>query len=253
VVVRFLGVHWPRLNGWESAVGDAGVGHAFDHSPCARTLDVLLLVGVPLGSVLLAVATVRLYGRGERRLAVTVAATLAGSVATTELLKATLGARSDMPASLANGYPSGHTTAAFATGIGFVLIAQRRRLVTPLAATAGYTAFVAGGVVLDGWHLPTDTLGALCVTAAWTFALLATLRPAVNTVVTRHDIAGAVALAFLAAAMLVAHPGLPTGVPLTRQAVEAVVGVATAALAASVALGWLVARTGRRRSEPSAA
>lgn len=241
VALRFAGIDWARLNRFERTVGVAGLRSWQQTSPFGATLDAVLTVAVPLGLIALAVVLLRVYGRGERRLAVSGAMLVAGSFVTTELLKLVLAGRLDMPHRLANGYPSGHTTLAFATGVAVVLVAPWRGRITPTAAAAGYTALIGGGVVSDGWHLPTDALGALCVTAAWALGVLALVDPPRRAQLGRRDLVGAVALASVATLLLLSHAGLRAHAPLVRQAADAVVAVAAAATVATLSVGYAIA------------
>jgi membrane-associated phospholipid phosphatase len=257
VVVRRAGIDWTRVSLWERAVGRAGTGRSFDHSPFGRALDILLLVVVPLGAVLLAPVVRGLFYRGDRRLALACIVLFGGSLATSELLKATLARRVGMPDRLAYGYPSGHTTVAFATAIVLVLAAPwHGRRLTPLAVAAGYVAFVGAGIVMDGWHLPSDAAGALCVTIAWTLASLAVLDPPVRVTVGRRDLVGAIGLTGLAIALLVTHLGVPTRAPIGRPVVEAIVAVAVAGAGATIGLACAIGCSAygwrrRRRDMPA--
>ncbi|WP_341856517.1 phosphatase PAP2 family protein [Brachybacterium sp. GPGPB12] len=70
-----------------------------------------------------------------------------------------------------NSFPSGHSTLAATTMIALVLVAGRAR---PLVAPLGLLWSGAAGIgtLVTGWHRPSDVIGAIAVSAAWTFLVL---------------------------------------------------------------------------------
>jgi membrane-associated phospholipid phosphatase len=72
-------------------------------------------------------------------------------------------------------YPSGHTTAAMAVGVGLWLIAPPR-FRRPAALVGAMLGFAVGaGVVIAGWHFISDVFGAAFVVGFWTCLVLAAL------------------------------------------------------------------------------
>lgn len=155
--------------------------YGVDSHPAAYSL--LSLVGSPplilgaLTAVLLlgALTHDRTTGRRRVRHGVAGAVVAALSIATTEVLKATL-PRPDLDlygsgSPLHNSFPSGHTTVAAAIGLGLVLAAPP--LLRPLLAAAATltTGLVAIATIVTGWHRVSDTIGATLIAA--TYALLA--------------------------------------------------------------------------------
>ena len=73
-------------------------------------------------------------------------------------------------------WPSGHATAATVVVLAALLLAPRR-LRLPIAILGGaWAAAVAGIVVVNHWHYPSDALGGVLMAAAWTAVAAAGLR-----------------------------------------------------------------------------
>ena len=112
--------------------------------------------------------------RRRWRLAGAVVVAIGGSVVTAEILKAVL-PRPIHPGIGAFPYPSlpsGHATIGMSLALGLVMVApQRWRWVLAVTATL-IAAFFGVGVVLIGWHRPSDVLTSYCVSLAW-FSLAA--------------------------------------------------------------------------------
>lgn len=119
--------------------------------------------------------------RGRWRLALGAVVAIGGSVVTAELLKAVL-PRPIHPGIGGFPYgslPSGHATIGMSLALGLVMVApQRWRWIFAVAATL-IAALFGTGVVLIGWHRPSDVFAAYCVSLAWfagVSALLITWR-----------------------------------------------------------------------------
>jgi membrane-associated phospholipid phosphatase len=148
-----LTARWPGPDGRADHLARA-IASPFEPLPY-----VLLLL-----CVLIAAA---LHGRAVAGIAA--AGVMLGASATTEVLKHVLAAPRTIPGDYLppDAWPSGHTTAAAALGIGLVLITPRvHRLGVAIAAVV-LTAAVGASVVVLGWHVPSDVLGGVCVAAAW--------------------------------------------------------------------------------------
>jgi membrane-associated phospholipid phosphatase len=146
----------------------AFVGHDFFTSREAQADSFLRIVSI--GSLLLATALVAAVAaiRRRPRLALLAAASIAGSILCTEILKHLILER---PAIIAanivdNSYPSGHTTVGMAVAVAAMLVVPRRLLV-PTALGAGLFGSAFGvAVVAAGWHRPSDAVGAFFVVIA---------------------------------------------------------------------------------------
>jgi membrane-associated phospholipid phosphatase len=107
--------------------------------------------------------------RRRWRLALGVCVAIGGSVVTAEILKEVL-PRPIHPGIGGFPYgslPSGHATIGMSLALGLVMVApQRWRWVFAVAATL-IAALFGTGVVLIGWHRPSDVLTAYCVSLAW--------------------------------------------------------------------------------------
>jgi len=167
---------------------DTGALRAFAHlrSEGGRgiTAELVTLVANPVvyALILLTIA-LRARRRREPRLAATAAFILLGAAASNEVLRRVLGdpiyAYHRPGASIsATSWPSGTATAGLAVAACMVLMAQRengRRT----AVTAGLIAVGSGySVLLLGYHLPTDVLGGLLLSGAWSILGVALLRGA---------------------------------------------------------------------------
>lgn len=229
VAVRLVGTRWDRANAWEAAIGVAERRHVYLQSPFARGLDVVLAVAVPLAVALLAVHLVR---RTDRIYATACLVAIGGSLLTAELLKRTLGPRRDVIGHLALGYPSGHTTLAVGTALGYVL---STRGPLRLAGAAAYAVFVAVGVIVDGWHLPSDAVGGCFVALAWFLAVAAPVGARHPGGWSRRAVSTAFAAAAAVTGILLLHAGVPAHAALGRPIVEACLGAAAVATATVLA------------------
>jgi membrane-associated phospholipid phosphatase len=245
VAVRVAGTSWDRANDWEAHVGATARAYPFVDSPFARTLDGLMLVVVPLLAVAVGIRLLGRYLQGERRLALVGLGTMGGAVVTAEILKPTLAARAGVLDWFAQGYPSGHTTTAFATSLAWAWSSAPGRRFGPAVAAAGYTAFVAAGVIVDGWHLPSDVAGALGLTALWFLGLLALVEPPGTVRLSLLDALAATAVAAVVALALAVHAFIPADGELARSLQEAAVAGAAAALVAVLAVLGLARRATR--------
>lgn len=232
VVVRQIGMRWGHELRWEIAIGRATAAHRYDHTPYARVVDVVVLAIVPLAAAALGVWLARAYLRGDRRTAAYGGAIL-GALAVAETLKQTLGPRPGVPGKLALGYPSGHTTVAIATALVLVLVGPARRWTLP--AAAGLATLVAEGVIIDGWHLPSDVPGGVCLAVAWV-ALAHAVEP-VETLgrFERRDLVVAAATAAAITLLLVAQPGVAGNLDATHGTLVATLGGGVLAFAAVAA------------------
>jgi membrane-associated phospholipid phosphatase len=116
--------------------------------------------------------------RRRPRTALAIAAILAGSNVTTELLKPALAQTPVVPGVDTASWPSGHATAAMALVLCLQLaVPQRWR---PMAAAVGglFALGVASSVLILAHHQPSDVVGGFLVAGAWTALGVAALRAA---------------------------------------------------------------------------
>ena len=115
--------------------------------------------------------------RSRWRLAIAVVVAIGGSIVSAEILKAGLPRpiHPGIGGFLYPSLPSGHATIGMSLALGLVMVApQRWRWVFAVAATL-IAALFGTGVVLIGWHRPSDVLTAYCVSLAWFAAVTAVL------------------------------------------------------------------------------
>jgi membrane-associated phospholipid phosphatase len=149
IMTGFLGLSGPRID----RLAD-GVAHLADPMPFA------------LATV--AVVTVALV-RGRPWRAAAAGVVLIGANATTQALKVLTaeprlaGAHVD-----AASWPSGHATAAMTMTLCALMVVPSRWRPPVLALGGVFTIAVGYSVLVLGWHLPSDVLGAFCVAGVWT-------------------------------------------------------------------------------------
>jgi len=137
-------------------------------------LQVLSVLGyVSIGAIVvvaLACVVVALV-RGRAALALGALTVIADANMTTQVLKHALLTRADVVDGVVapvNSFPSGHTTVV-AAGVGALcLVSPRwmRPLVVPFGAFA--VTLTGASTVVAGWHRPSDVVGAVLATTAWT-------------------------------------------------------------------------------------
>jgi membrane-associated phospholipid phosphatase len=121
-------------------------------------------------------------GRGRTPKAVAAAVVLVGAGLTTQALKHVLDQPRYLPwlpgDSMANGWPSGHATAAMTLALCAVMVAPPTwRAATGLVAWGATTGLTYATLALV-WHYPSDVLAGLLVAGLWSSAALAVLARA---------------------------------------------------------------------------
>ncbi|MEH0108438.1 phosphatase PAP2 family protein [Tersicoccus sp. MR15.9] len=139
-----------------------------------QTLPWFLIAGV-----LMAIAVVIAVVRRRWAVLIAVLVTIAGSTLTTQFLKYAVFERPDLGLDTLtlNSLPSGHTTAAAAAAAALLLAVPREWRPVFGVAGAAFTMSVAGSTLISYWHRPSDTVAAMAVVGAWTFAAAAFTDP----------------------------------------------------------------------------
>jgi membrane-associated phospholipid phosphatase len=154
----------------DSAVLDGFTGLSDSRLAPLAVFAVSLADPVPFAAMALAVTLIAL-ARGRVRHAIVVAAVLVAANVTTQLLKplATVPRPAEAPpgAPAVDGWPSGHMTAAVTLALCLALVAPPR--LQPAAAAAGGLFAVAQGygVLVLGWHYPSDVVAACAIATGW--------------------------------------------------------------------------------------
>ncbi|QCR18069.1 phosphatase PAP2 family protein [Agrococcus sp. SGAir0287] len=226
--------------------GRIAEGAVLEASTFATDSPLLGLVGISTlaaaCAALLAIGLVR--RRGD--LALVAIAVVAASAIIGQLLKHLVLSRPTVVAEQGNSFPSGHMIAfaAVAAGALVVLPAALRLVAAPFAAVL--LSVVAIRLVHDGWHRPSDVVGALllvvCLTALATL-WRAPVPPSRRAPYRLLELvllasAGVASLVAIVAAIVVAAAG-DAGAPLLVTASSALVA---AVLVAVATLSWLVRR-----------
>lgn len=148
-----------------------------DASPMSRLVSpVLGTVTVPVLVIALVVAAGMAVAQRRAALVVHLVVLVAGAAATTQVLKHVVITRTTLASDLdvtPNSFPSGHATIAAAVAVALTLAAPRHVRSGVALVAAAWTAIAGIGTIADGWHRPSDVLGALLVVGAWTGAVLA--------------------------------------------------------------------------------
>lgn len=131
-------------------------------------------VSMPVIIALFALTAVIALLRRRPALLLPLASLVLGANLTTQVIKHLLVSREVLGPGIeptTNSFPSGHSTLAATMMIALVLVAGRAR---PLVAPLGLLWSGAAGIgtLVTGWHRPSDVIGAIAVSAAWTFLVL---------------------------------------------------------------------------------
>ena len=146
-------------------------------------LDTISVISIALFGA--AVAGLALLRR-RPALALGALGSIAAANLTSQLLKPLLGSLDptggDVGRDFPAAFPSGHATVAASLAVALVLVAPAglRRVVA--AGGAAYAAAVGVGLVLIGWHYPSDVAGGYLVVALWAGLVVAALgaRPSLR-------------------------------------------------------------------------
>lgn len=222
-------------------------------------LDTISMVSI----VLLGVAVTGLaLLRRRPELALGALGLIAAANFTTQLLKPLLGrldpTGGDAGREFAAAFPSGHATVAASLAVALVLVAPAGLRPMVAAVGAAYAAAVGVGLVLIGWHYPSDVAGGYLVVALWAGLVAAALgaRPSLRSAAPLEPgvrRAAAVVLAAAFAAVLVVGavlavaraPDLLTAVEARTTFFLAAIGLAGLAFAVLGTLAAVLERGGR--------
>jgi membrane-associated phospholipid phosphatase len=153
IMTGFLGLRGPRID----RLADA-VAHLADPTPFAVAAVAIVTVAIV---------------RRRPWLAGMAGVVLIGANATTQALKV-LTAEPRLASAMTGGHvdaaswPSGHATAAMTMALCALVVVPSGWRALVLALGGVFTIAVGYSVLVLGWHLPSDVLGAFCVASAWT-------------------------------------------------------------------------------------
>jgi membrane-associated phospholipid phosphatase len=154
----------------DAAVLDGFTGFRDSRLEPLASLAVSLADPLPYAVMALLIAMLAV-ARGRPRHALLVIAVAVAAPVTTEMLKPLATVRRPAPtpefAPAVDGWPSGHMTAAMTLALCLVLVAPAR-LRPSAAALGGLFAVAEGyGVLVLGWHYPSDVVGACAIATGW--------------------------------------------------------------------------------------
>jgi membrane-associated phospholipid phosphatase len=137
---------------------------------------------LPQVAMLVVVCLLAMRWRGPRY-AIAAAALVGGANLTTQILKVVLAHPRYQPLLGyrqlgSTSFPSGHSTAAMAMALAFVLVVPRSLRPTTIALGACLVLAVGCSVVILHHHYPSDVAGGWLVASGWCFAVVGGLRAA---------------------------------------------------------------------------
>jgi membrane-associated phospholipid phosphatase len=261
--VAFQTAAGARLDG---AVLDGFTGFRDSRLEPLAALAVSLADPVPYAAMVLLIAMVAVARRRPRH-ALLVAAVAVAAPVTAEALKplATVPRPAPTPefAPAVDGWPSGHMTAAMTLALCLVLVAPARLRPSAAALGGGFAVAEGYGVLVLGWHYPSDVVGACAIATGWL-----ALGVAVAGVVRERPSAGvprpllwpaaltALAVAAFAAGVALARPARSVDYVqyhTTFVAAAAAIGLMALGVVAITAAALTLIERGRRRREAAAA
>jgi membrane-associated phospholipid phosphatase len=219
-----------------------GAGHVhwlvdlFDPLPFA-----VLVIGVLAAATLMRRPRIGLLAAG---------AMIAANV-TSQVLKVLLATQRDFPPGHYLGpeaWPSGHSTAVMSFALALVLIAppHRRRLAAALGGVLTVTTVY--GILIMGWHYPSDVVGGLLVATAWASLAAVPLRAREPVSPSAPVLAGCV-LVVAASLAVISRPFAAAA--YAEANTTFVFGALAIAVAALVLSGSVLAPTGARPRPPA--
>lgn len=162
-----------------------------------------------------------------------------------------------------NSLPSGHTTLAASAAFAVLLLTPARARWAVAMVGGTFAALAAWGTLIPGWHRPSDTVAAICVSAVW-YVLVETIRRIVvqvpleeqvkNRVATRIlDVLAGICAALgvgILAALTLTLPDSPVGSIETAVQRLAFVGAFFGIAATSIGASRVLLTVGPREDEP---
>ena len=151
---------------------------SYEHTAAGTLAEIITFFAeaVPL-LIIVAIGCAYAIRRARTVDAVAAVVIVAGANLTTQALKHLL-AHDRFQAFLTNPpdmttFPSGHVTGAATLVVALTWLVTPRLRRAVARAGAAYIVLVGFSVLVLEWHFPSDVLGALCVTGAWTCGVLA--------------------------------------------------------------------------------
>jgi membrane-associated phospholipid phosphatase len=150
-----------------------------DGSLVNLVLDVLLSPAVQvIGLVALVAVAGSLIAANRLRAAVFLALAVGAAVVAAPLLKDVFNRAAVNPQDPEHVFPSGHAMRSMAAVAALACtVRDRRHRRVVIVVGAAYAVLTGIALVYNGWHWPSDVLGAWCVSVAWVAALFLALRP----------------------------------------------------------------------------
>jgi membrane-associated phospholipid phosphatase len=179
------------------------------------------------------------------------AGAMVGAAVTSQILKDLLAVQRGFPLGHPMGpeaWPSGHSTAVMSFALALVLIAPPSRRWLAAAAGGVLTVATVYGLLINGWHYPSDVIGGFLVATFWASLAVIPLR-ARERVSWGAPLIAASVLAVAGVLVVASRPGAAATYAVDNTTfVAGALAIAFAALALS---GSVLAPTGARAPAPA--
>jgi membrane-associated phospholipid phosphatase len=195
--------------------------------------------------VLFVIAAASLMGR--LRIGLLAAAAMVCASAGAQVLKVLLAVQRDAPWLGPETWPSGHSTGVMSFALALVLIAPPARRWLAAAGGGVLTVATVYGILINGWHYPSDVIGGLLMATFWMSLAVIPLRSA-EPISWRAPVAGGAVLAFGGLLAVLSRPG--AAATYVVEHTTFVLGALTIACAALVLSGSVLAPTAARPGPP---
>jgi hypothetical protein len=175
---------------------------------------------------------------------------MVAAAASSQILKVLLATQRESPWGhwmASEAWPSGHSTAVMSFAIALVLIAPPAWRWLAAAAGTVLTVATVFGILINGWHYPSDVIGGLLMATFWGSLVVIPLRARERVSLRAPLIAGAV-LACGGLAAVLARPEAAASYAVDNTTF--VVGALAVAVAALVLSGSVLAPTAARLGPP---
>jgi membrane-associated phospholipid phosphatase len=219
--------------------------------PLARHSQSLISLFDPGSYAVLVLGVIAAAGLlGRLRIGLLAAAMMVAAGASSQVLKVLLAVQRDYPPGHymgAEAWPSGHSTAVMAFALALVLIAPPSRRWLAAAVGGVLTVATVYGILINGWHYPSDVLGGLLLATFWASLAVLPLRSRERVSWRAPVIAGAV-LAFGGLVAVLSRP--EAAATYAVENTTFVFGALAIALTALVLSGSVLAPTAARPGPP---
>jgi membrane-associated phospholipid phosphatase len=190
------------------------------------------------------------YLMGRTKVGLLAAGAMVAAAVTSQILKDLLAVQRGWPLGHWMGpeaWPSGHSTGVMSFALALVLIAPPTRRWLAAAAGGVLTVTTVYGILISGWHYPSDVIGGFLVATFWASLAVIPLRARERVSLRAPAIAASV-LAGAALVVIASRPGAAAAYAVANTTF--VIGALAIAFAALALSGSVLAPTGARAPSP---